>query len=32
VPYALVAAAVVTVAAVWFAGNRLRSFRLTGEE
>jgi ABC-2 type transport system permease protein len=32
VPYALVAAAVVTVAAVWFAGNRLRSFRLSGEE
>ncbi len=32
VPYALVAAALVTVAAVWFAGNRLRSFRLTGEE
>ena len=32
VPYALAAAAVVTVAAVWFAGNRLRSFRLTGEE
>lgn len=32
VPYALIAAAVVTVAAVWFAGNRLRSFRLTGEE
>src|SRR5262245_46320299 len=32
VPYALVAAAVVTVVAVWFAGSRLRSFRLTGEE
>jgi ABC-2 type transport system permease protein len=32
VPYAVVAAAVVTLAAVWFAGNRLRSFRLTGEE
>jgi ABC-2 type transport system permease protein len=32
VPYALVAAAVVTAAAVWFAGNRLRSFRLSGEE
>ena len=32
VPDALVAAAVVTAAAVWFAGNRLRSFRLTGEE
>jgi len=32
VTYAVVAAAVVTVAAVWFAGNRLRSFTLTGEE
>jgi len=32
IPYALVAAAVVTVAAVWFAGNRLRSFTLSGEE
>lgn len=32
VAYALVAAAVVTVAAVWFAGQRLRSFTLTGEE
>jgi ABC-2 type transport system permease protein len=32
VPYALVAATIVTVAAVWFAGNRLRSFRLSGEE
>jgi ABC-2 type transport system permease protein len=32
VPYALVAAGVVTVAAVWLAGNRLRSFTLTGEE
>jgi ABC-2 type transport system permease protein len=30
--YAIVAAAVVTVAAVWLAGDRLRSFRLTGEE
>jgi ABC-2 type transport system permease protein len=30
--YALVAAAVVTVVAVWFAGQRLRSFALTGEE
>lgn len=30
--YALVACAVVTVASVWFAGTRLRSFRLTGEE
>lgn len=30
--YALAAAAVVTVAAAWFAGSRLRSFRLTGEE
>jgi ABC-2 type transport system permease protein len=32
VPYALVAAAVVTCAAVWLAGRRLRSFTLTGEE
>jgi ABC-2 type transport system permease protein len=32
VPYALVAAALVTVAAVWLAGQRLRSFTLTGEE
>jgi ABC-2 type transport system permease protein len=32
VPYALVAAAVVTGAAVWLAGQRLRSFTLTGEE
>jgi ABC-2 type transport system permease protein len=32
VPYAMVAAAVVTVAAVWFAGSRLRSFTLSGEE
>lgn len=32
VAYAVVAAAVVTVAAVWFAGQRLRSFTLTGEE
>jgi ABC-2 type transport system permease protein len=32
VTYALVAAALVTVVAVWFAGNRLRSFTLTGEE
>ncbi|MDQ4084529.1 MAG: ABC transporter permease subunit [Actinomycetota bacterium] len=32
VPYALVAAAVVTVAAVWLAGQRLRSFTLSGEE
>jgi ABC-2 type transport system permease protein len=30
--YGLVAAALVTVAAVWFAGQRLRSFTLTGEE
>lgn len=30
--YALVAVCVVTVAAVWFAGHRLRSFALTGEE
>jgi ABC-2 type transport system permease protein len=32
VTYALAAGAVVTVAAVWFAGTRLRSFTLTGEE
>jgi ABC-2 type transport system permease protein len=32
VPYALVAAVVVTAAALWFAGNRLRSFTLSGEE
>jgi ABC-2 type transport system permease protein len=32
VTYAVVAAAVVTVVAVWLAGNRLRSFTLTGEE
>jgi ABC-2 type transport system permease protein len=32
VTYALSAGAVVTVAAVWFAGTRLRSFTLTGEE
>lgn len=32
VPYALVAAGVVTIVAVWFAGVRLRSFALTGEE
>jgi ABC-2 type transport system permease protein len=32
VAYALVAAGVVTVVAVWFAGVRLRSFALTGEE
>jgi ABC-2 type transport system permease protein len=32
VPYALVAAALVTAVAMWFAGNRLRSFTLTGEE
>jgi ABC-2 type transport system permease protein len=32
VGYAVVSAAVVTLAAVWFAGNRLRSFTLTGEE
>jgi ABC-2 type transport system permease protein len=30
--YALVAAAVVTVASVWFAGDRLRSFTLRGDE
>jgi ABC-2 type transport system permease protein len=30
--YALVAVGVVSVLAVWFAGNRLRSFTLTGEE
>jgi ABC-2 type transport system permease protein len=32
VTYALAAGAVVVVAAVWFAGTRLRSFTLTGEE
>ena len=30
--YALVAATVVTVASVWFAGDRLRSFTLRGDE
>jgi ABC-2 type transport system permease protein len=30
--YAVIATAVVTVAALWLAGDRLRSFRLTGEE
>ena len=30
--YAVVAAAVVTVASVWFAGDRLRSFTLRGDE
>jgi ABC-2 type transport system permease protein len=30
--YALVAAAVVTVATLWFAGDRLRSFTLRGDE
>lgn len=32
VTYALTAAAVLTVAAVWLAGSRLKSFTLTGEE
>jgi ABC-2 type transport system permease protein len=31
-PYALVAAAVVAVGSVWFAGDRLRSFTLRGDE
>lgn len=30
--YAIIATLVVTVGAVWLAGDRLRSFRLTGEE
>ena len=30
--YAIIATVVVTVAALWLAGDRLRSFRLTGEE
>jgi ABC-2 type transport system permease protein len=30
--YALVAAAVVTAATLWFAGDRLRSFTLRGDE
>jgi ABC-2 type transport system permease protein len=30
--YAVIATVVVTVAALWLAGDRLRSFRLTGEE
>lgn len=30
--YAIIATVVVTVGAVWLAGDRLRSFRLTGEE
>lgn len=32
VPYALVAVAVVVLASVWFAANRLRAFTLSGEE
>jgi ABC-2 type transport system permease protein len=31
-PYAVVASLVVTVVGVWFAGDRLRSFSLTGDE
>ena len=31
-PWALAASAVVTVGGVWFAGDRLRSFSLTGDE
>ena len=31
-PWALLASAVVTVGGVWFAGDRLRSFALTGDE
>ena len=31
-PWALAASLVLTVAAVWFAGDRLRSFALTGDE
>ena len=30
--YALVAAAVVSVASLWFTGDRLRSFTLRGDE
>ena len=30
--YALVAALLTTVASVWFAGDRLRSFKLRGDE
>ena len=30
--YAVVAAALVTVGAVWFTGDRLRSFTLRGDE
>ena len=30
--YAIIATAVVTVGALWLAGERLRSFRLSGEE
>ena len=32
VPYAVVAAVLVTLAAVWFTGDRLRSFTLRGDE
>ena len=31
-PYAVIASVVVTVAGVWFAGDRLRSFTLRGED
>ena len=31
-PYAVVASLVVTVVGVWFAGDRLRSFSLRGED
>lgn len=31
-PYAIIASAVVTVVGVWFAGDRLRSFSLRGED
>ena len=31
-PWALLASLVVTVGGVWFAGDRLRSFALTGDE
>ena len=30
--YALVASALITLATVWFAGDRLRSFTLRGDE
>ena len=32
VPYAVVAAVLVTLGAVWFTGDRLRSFTLRGDE